>query len=58
MRSRGEELLEGKISEGLVENVRKCCADQLINHRLDERQSQLPHAVDNAIGQLVEWLTL
>lgn len=58
MRSRGEELLERKVPEGLVEYIRKCRADQLVNHRLDEGQSQLPHAVDDSIGQLVEGLSL
>lgn len=58
MRSRGEELLERKVPEGLVEYIRKCRANQLVNHRLDEGQSQLPHAVDDSIGQLVEGLSL
>lgn len=45
------------MSKGFVENVRKCGAHQLVDHGPDKRQSQLPHAVDDTVGQLIQRLT-
>lgn len=46
------------MSKGFVENVRERSAHQLIDHGSYKWQSQLPHAVDNSIGQLIQRLSL